>query len=235
MPSLPTAGGSANTWGGQLNTFLQVAHNADGTLSPVPALVGTADGAQALSTGNTIKTATDGNYAVIPVTAAAACTGLILEAPVTVWTTVTIINESVNLLSFAASGTSHVAGGAVNIIPSLASASFTYDGNTSLWYNAAEAPSNTSGSAPVLTPAFANGTAAQLSDLARDYMIYLEVTTGGSAFSLAIGPTSVPANTIISSSTATLGEIISFRLPAGWYVKWSGTLAAIGTQTAIGC
>src|SRR5712692_6764397 len=35
MPSLPTVGGSINTWGGQLNTFLQVAHNADGTLQSV--------------------------------------------------------------------------------------------------------------------------------------------------------------------------------------------------------
>jgi hypothetical protein len=54
----------------------------------------------------------------------------------------------------------------------------------------------TAGSAPVLTPAFANGTAAQLSDHTRDYMVYLECTTAGTALVVAIGPTSSPANTI---------------------------------------
>jgi hypothetical protein len=94
---------------------------------------------------------------------------------------------------------------------------------------------STAPSAPVLTPAFANGTAAQLSDHTRDYMVYLECTTAGTALTLAIGPTSTPATTIISSSTATLGELVSFRLPAGWFVKWSATAAAFATQTAIGC
>lgn len=96
-------------------------------------------------------------------------------------------------------------------------------------------PTNTAGYAPVLTPSFANGTAAQLSDTTRDYMVYLECTTAGTGLSVAIGPTSSPANTIIASTTATLGELVSFRLPAGWYVKWAATTAAFATQTAIGC
>ena len=93
----------------------------------------------------------------------------------------------------------------------------------------------TAGSAPVLTPAFASGTAAQLSDLTRDYMVYLTVTTSGTATTLAIGPTSTPANTIISSTAATAGTMWTFRLPAGWWVKWAGTTTAVATQTAIGC
>jgi hypothetical protein len=97
------------------------------------------------------------------------------------------------------------------------------------------AGTKTSGSAPVLTPAFANGVASQLSDLTRDYMVYLECTTAGTTLVVAIGPTSTPANSIITSSTATLGELVSFRLPAGWYVEWSATTAAFATQTAIGC
>lgn len=94
---------------------------------------------------------------------------------------------------------------------------------------------STAGSAPVLTPSFANGTAAQLADLTRDYMVYLEVGTAGTAFIVAIGPTSTPANTIVSSGVATSGEVVSFRLPAGWYVKWSATTATLASQAAIGC
>jgi len=97
------------------------------------------------------------------------------------------------------------------------------------------AGTNTAGSAPVLTPTFANGTAAQLSDLTRDYMVYLEIGTAGTAFVVAIGPTSTPANTIVASGTATTGESVSFRLPAGWYVKWSATTATLANQKAIGC
>ncbi len=60
-------------------------------------------------------------------------------------------------------------------------------------------PSGTSSaaSAPVLTPAFAASTAAQLADKTRDYMVYLECTTSGTATTIAIGPTSTPAYTII--------------------------------------
>lgn len=93
----------------------------------------------------------------------------------------------------------------------------------------------TAAAANVLTPAFANGTAAQLATTTRDYMVYLTVGTAGTAMVIAIGPTSSPANTIVSSSTATSGEVYSFRLPAGWFVKWSATTATLANQIAIGC
>jgi hypothetical protein len=86
-----------------------------------------------------------------------------------------------------------------------------------------------------LTPTFANGTASQLSDTTQDYMVYLQLGTPGTAFSLAIGPTSTPANTIMASATPLADELLSFRLPAGWYVKWAGTATTITTQTAISC
>jgi hypothetical protein len=95
--------------------------------------------------------------------------------------------------------------------------------------------SSTSGSAPVLTPSFASGTAAQLSDTTRDYVVYLECTTSGTATTIAIGPTSTPANTIMASAAATAGTVYTVRLPAGWYLKWAGTTTAFATQTAIGC
>lgn len=99
----------------------------------------------------------------------------------------------------------------------------------------ANAGTSSAGSAPVLTPTFASGTAAQLSDLTRDYMVYLEIGTAGTANVLAIGPTSTPANTVIASGVATAGEIMTVRLPAGWYLKWSATTATLANQIAIGC
>jgi hypothetical protein len=97
------------------------------------------------------------------------------------------------------------------------------------------AGTNTAGSAPVLTPTFASGTPAQLSDTSRDYMVYLEIGTAGTANVLKIGPTSTPANTIIASGVATAGEIMAVRLPAGWYLEWSATTATLANQIAIGC
>jgi hypothetical protein len=94
---------------------------------------------------------------------------------------------------------------------------------------------SSAGSAPVLTPTFANGTAAQLTDLTRDYIVYLECTTAGTATTIAIGPTSTPANTIMASAAATAGVVYTVRVPAGWFLKWAGTTTAFATQTAIGC
>jgi len=92
----------------------------------------------------------------------------------------------------------------------------------------------TTAAAAVLTPTFASGTASQLSDLTRDYMVYFQVGTVGTGFILAIGPTSTPANTLMTSAVPGTDEFISFRLPAGWFVKWSGT-GTLATQLAIGC
>lgn len=94
---------------------------------------------------------------------------------------------------------------------------------------------STAASAPVLTPAFSSGVAAQLTDTSRDYMVYLEIGTAGTANVLKIGPTSTPANTIIASGTATTGEIMTVRLPAGWYLSWTATTATLANQIAIGC
>lgn len=94
---------------------------------------------------------------------------------------------------------------------------------------------NTAGSAPLLTPANANGTAAQLTDTTRDYMLYLTIGTAGTALTVAIGPTSGVADTIYTAATATAGEAICFRLPAGWFWKWAATTATLAEQTAIGC
>lgn len=87
--------------------------------------------------------------------------------------------------------------------------------------------------ANVLTPTFASGTAAQLSDTTIDYMVYLQIGTAGTAFTVQIGPTSTPANTIISNAAAAAGEIFTVRLPAAWYLKYSITTGTIANQIAI--
>lgn len=93
----------------------------------------------------------------------------------------------------------------------------------------------TTTAAAVLTPTFANGTASQLSDTTRDYMVYLQIGTAGTAFTLAVGPTSGVANTLMASATPLADELLVVRLPAGWFLKWAGTSTTLTTQTAIGC
>jgi hypothetical protein len=92
----------------------------------------------------------------------------------------------------------------------------------------------TAGSAPVLTPTLSSGTAAQLADLTRDYMVYMNITTSGTATHIEIGPTSTPTNTFLASASVTAGTVYGFRLPAGWYIKWTGTTTALSTL-AVGC
>jgi hypothetical protein len=94
---------------------------------------------------------------------------------------------------------------------------------------------STAGSAPVIASAFASGVASQLADLTRDYMVYLVVATAGSAFTVAIGPTSGAVNVIVASETPAAGMAVSVRLPAGWFLEWAGTLTTLDDQIAIGC
>lgn len=94
---------------------------------------------------------------------------------------------------------------------------------------------STASGATATTPTFANGTASQLANTNKDAMVYLTVGTAGTAMTIAIGPTSTPANTVVSSSPATAGQVYSIRLPAGWYLKWSATTATIANQLAVSC
>jgi hypothetical protein len=98
-----------------------------------------------------------------------------------------------------------------------------------------EAATNTSSGATASTPTFANGTAAQLGQTTKDAMVYLTVGTAGTAMTITIGPTSTPANTVVSSSVATSGEVYAIRLPAGWYLEWADTTGTIANQLAVTC
>ncbi len=117
--------------------------------------------------------------------------------------------------------------------------SVEFDGGINLYsaitYQNTAGGINSAGSCKVITPTFANGTAAQLSDVTLDYMVYLTVGTAGTGMVIAIGPTNTPANTIVPSSVATAGQMYSIRLPAGWYLKWSDTTGTLAGQKAISC
>lgn len=80
------------------------------------------------------------------------------------------------------------------------------------------------------TPVFVSGTAQQLST-SFDTMLYVDCTTSAS-LAIAIGPTSATANTILATETAPIGQLISVLVPAGWWVKLTGTMADL-TLTAV--
>lgn len=97
---------------------------------------------------------------------------------------------------------------------------------------------NTAGSAPILTAVAGTngGGGVQLTDKARDYMVYLQIGTAGTALVITTGHTSSANDVIIhASGVATAGQTISFRLPAGWYFLWTATTATLAQSVAVGC
>ena len=100
------------------------------------------------------------------------------------------------------------------------------------------AGTNSSSSAPILTAVAGTngGGGVQLSDLTRDYHVYLQVGTAGTAWIVSMGHTSSANDvTLHASGTATAGQVLSFRLPAGWYFLWSATTATLAQSVAVGC
>lgn len=96
-------------------------------------------------------------------------------------------------------------------------------GNASfLGITAHEGGTDTSTGATASTPTFVSGTAKQLSTT-QDVMLYIIVVTAIST-TLAIGPTSTPANTIFSAKTLVANTMLTFRIPKGWYVKITATV-----------
>src|ERR1700733_4809188 len=100
----------------------------------------------------------------------------------------------------------------------------------------ANAGTSSAGSAPVIAaPGFVSGTASQLSDLTRDYLVYFTIATGGGTVTIAIGPTSTPATTIVNGAVGVAGVVIPIRLPAGGVPGIPGATSTIGRQIAVGC
>jgi hypothetical protein len=91
------------------------------------------DTIQPLSTGSTITPNTE--FGTYPVSLTGNVTGVILAAAPKPGQVVTVVNTSSSFtVTFAASGTSKVADGASDVIAALQAATFSWDGNTSLWY-----------------------------------------------------------------------------------------------------
>jgi len=78
------------------------------------------------------------------------------------------------------------------------------------------------------SPTFVSGTAQQLSTV-QDVMLYIDVKTAAS-LSIALGPDSSTSTTLQSSVTEALG-LTSVRVPAGWYVKLTGTMSDLAVVT----
>ncbi len=94
-----------------------------------------------------------------------------------------------------------------------------------------QAGSNTSGGATITTPTL--GAAATVNTTA-DVMLYIVVGTAGT-LTIAYGPTSGVANTIVSGIAAPLGAMYTVRLPAGWYIAVTTGTTATWTTTAQVC
>lgn len=90
---------------------------------------------------------------------------------------------------------------------------------------------DTSATAAASSPSFTSNTPKQVSTT-QDVMLYIAIQTSA-ALSVAIGPTSTPANTIMPSKSYALG-MATVRVPKGWYVNIVGTIADL-TITQVTC
>lgn len=90
---------------------------------------------------------------------------------------------------------------------------------------------NTAAGAVITTPTFVSGTAQQISTT-KDAMVYIDVKTAAS-LTLALGAAST-ATTVLQSAVVSGLGLSSIRLPAGWFLKITGTIADL-TITAITC
>lgn len=90
---------------------------------------------------------------------------------------------------------------------------------------------DTSATATASSPSFSTGVAAQCSTT-QDVMLYIAIQTAA-ALAVAIGPTSAAADVIMPSQTYALG-LCTIRVPKGWWVKITGTIADL-TITQVTC
>ena len=93
------------------------------------------------------------------------------------------------------------------------------------------AGSNTASGATVSSPTL--GAAAQLAQTSRDAVAYLQILVAGQ-LTIAMGPTSALGHTIYTSTTV-IGQLLTFRIPAGWYIGVTTTGSTTWVTNAITC
>jgi hypothetical protein len=91
----------------------------------------------------------------------------------------------------------------------------------------ADSAANTAGSTgpgshTAAAKTFVSGT-AQVVDSRKDNFLYINIATSA-ALAVAMGPTSAVANAVSPSQSSAIGMLTLF-VPAGWYVKLTGTMA----------
>lgn len=94
---------------------------------------------------------------------------------------------------------------------------------------------DTSLSAPSPAQALAINVVGQLTDLTRDYMLYLTFSGAGN-LTINIGNANPPTRTVIPATAVVAGALYPVRIPAGWFIKLTGTgTVAIASQNVVGC
>ena len=93
---------------------------------------------------------------------------------------------------------------------------------------------NTASGATTASAALANGTAKQVSTTV-DTMVYIKLSTAGTAMSISVGPTSTPATTLWGPGTPLITGMYTVRVPAGWYILVSGTSTVIQSSQYVTC
>lgn len=72
-------------------------------------------------------------------------------------------------------------------------------------------------------PTFVSATPQQLS-ASKDVYLYINVTTAAS-LTISMGPTSTGTGVALNSAESDALGMVTIRVPAGWYVKITGTVA----------
>lgn len=107
------------------------------------------------------------------------------------------------------------------------------DGNNFYTLGSVSKASNTSGNATVTTPTPTSGTAFT-PNANQDCELSFAVSTAAS-FSVTYGPATGAENTIISTTSLPIGTFFNKRIPAGWMVIITGTIADLENILAVSC
>jgi hypothetical protein len=98
--------------------------------------------------------------------------------------------------------------------------------------------SNTAGSATVTTPAPVSGTAFTPGSGTTDNMVYFQLAGGAAGtYTITIGPTTGAENSIANAVALVSGQtaLVTVRVPAGWKVIITLSVATLTQTKAVSC